>query len=306
MTASSVSARVRPKCAHRLRRRCAGALTVLLALVADPALHAAPAAVKPLIDLPHSYYYREMYLPQLTSGPSAVAWSPDSGELVYSMAGSLWRQKIDSASAQQLTDGPGYDYQPDWSPDGRFIVYTSSAGEAMELWLLDLQSGQARQLTRGGAVNVEPRWSPDGKRILFVSTAYNRHFHIFVADLLNGELANVVRLTGEDKSPLPRYYYSAYDHEINPTWTRDGQAVVFVSNRGRIHGTGGIWRMAAVPGAKAAELRYEETNWQARPDFSPDGQRIVYSSYLGRNWLQLWLMPASGGEPFPHQLRRLG
>jgi len=290
---------MRPQRVHPVRRRCAGALTVLLALVADQALYAAPAAVKPLIDLPHSYYYREMYLPQLTSGPSAVAWSPDSGELVYSMAGSLWRQKIDSTSAQQLTDGPGYDYQPDWSPDGRFIIYTASAGEAMELWLLDLQSGQARQLTRGGAVNAEPRWSPDGKRILFVSTAYNRHFHIFVADLRNGELANVVRLTGEDKSPLPRYYYSAYDHEINPTWTRDGQAVVFVSNRGRIHGTGGIWRMAAVPGAKAVELRYEETNWQARPDFSPDGQRIVYSSYLGRNWLQLWLMPASGGEPFP-------
>ena len=39
------------------------------------------------IDLPHSYYYREMYLPQLTTGPSALAWSPDSQSLVYSMAG---------------------------------------------------------------------------------------------------------------------------------------------------------------------------------------------------------------------------
>ncbi len=278
--------------------RYAWALTLLLG-VTDQGLCAPSAAVAPLIDLPHSYYYREMYLPQLTSGPSALAWSPDSHELVYSMAGSLWRQRIDSTSAQQLTDGAGYDYQPDWSPDGRFIVYTSSAGEAMELWLLDLQSGHTQQLTRGGAVNVEPRWSPDSKRILYVSTAYHRHFHIFVADVRDRELANVVRLTGEEKSSLPRYYYSAYDHEINPTWTRDGQAVVFISNRGRIHGTGGIWRMAAVPGAQATELRYEETNWQARPDFSPDGQRIVYSSYLGRNWLQLWLMPASGGEPFP-------
>jgi TolB protein len=292
-----VTDRVRRK--RVVRGRHAWPLALLLGIVADQGLCAPPAAVKPLIDLPHSYYYREIYLPQLTSGPSAVAWSADSSELVYSMAGSLWRQRIDSTSAQQLTAGPGYDYQPDWSPDGRFVVYTSSAGEAMELWLLDLQSGHTQQLTHGGAVNVEPRWSPDGRRILYVSTAYNRHFHIFVADVRKGELANVVRLTGEDKSPLPRYYYSAYDHEINPTWTRDGRAVVFVSNRGRIHGTGGIWRMAAVPGAQATELRYEETTWRARPDFSPDGQRIVYSSYLGRNWLQLWLMPASGGEPFP-------
>src|SRR5450432_4272739 len=48
------------------------------------------------IDVPHPYYFREMYLPQLTTGPSAAAWTPDSKSLVYSMAGSLWRQNLDS------------------------------------------------------------------------------------------------------------------------------------------------------------------------------------------------------------------
>jgi TolB protein len=251
------------------------------------------------IDLPHPYYFSELYLPQLTSGPSAVAWAPDSREVVYSMGGSLWRQKINSTLAVQLTDGSGYDYQPDWSPDGRYIVYARGSGEAIELWLLDLQSGRAAQLTHGGAVNVEPRWSPDGRRIVFVSSAYHRHFHVFLAELQGGELSAPLRLTGENKSALPRYYYSPYDHEINPTFTRDGKSVLFISNRGRIHGTGGFWRMAAEPGAQALELHYEETNWQARPDFSPDGSRMVYSSYLGRNWLQLWLLPAGGGAPFP-------
>ena len=52
------------------------------------------------IDLPHPYYFREMYLPQLTSGPSSLAWSPDSAELIYSMAGSLWRQKLGAAAAR--------------------------------------------------------------------------------------------------------------------------------------------------------------------------------------------------------------
>ena len=273
-------------------------ISLLLGALASRSVCAEGQPAVPAIDLPHSYYYREMYLPQLTSGPGSVAWAPDSREVVFSMAGSLWRQKIDSTRAEQLTDGPGYDYQPDWSPDGRFIVYASDRGEAIELWLLDLTSGRSRQLTQGGAVNVEPRWSPDGQRVVYVSSAYHRHFHLFVAEVHEGQLNNPVRLTEENKSSLPRYYYSAYDHEINPTWTRDGQSVVFVSNRGRIHGTGGLWRAAAVPGAQAVELRYEETNWQARPDFSPDGTRLVYSSYLGRNWLQLWLMPANGGEPF--------
>jgi WD40 repeat protein len=272
-------------------------LPVFLGAAFEPSAAAGPPA--PLIDLPHSYYYREMYLPQLTSGPSSVAWSPDSREVVYSMGGSLWRQKIDSTTAQQLTDGSGYDYQPDWSPDGRYILYSAGRGEVLELWLLDLSSGRSHPLTHDTAVNVEPRWSPDGKRILFTSTAYNRHFHVFVAEFRDGALGAVTRLTGENRSALPRYYYSPYDHEINPTWTRDGTGAVFVSNRDRIHGTGGIWEVPVVPGAPAHELRYEETNWQARPDFSPDGRRIVYSSYLGRNSLQLWLMPGGGGEPFP-------
>ncbi|MCB0658763.1 MAG: PD40 domain-containing protein, partial [Saprospiraceae bacterium] len=75
--------------------------------------------VLPQIELPHDYYFRELYLPQLMSGPSAPDWSPDGQQLVYSMAGSLWRQEIASHTAWQLTDGDGYDYQPDWSPDGR-------------------------------------------------------------------------------------------------------------------------------------------------------------------------------------------
>src|SRR6266850_654584 len=272
---------------------------ILLAFALNPAGMAQRKPVLPQIDLPHPYYYREMYLPQLTSGPSSVAWSPDSKEVAYSMAGSLWRQKTDSKTAQQLTDGPGYDYQPDWSPDGKNIVYVSYQKDAIELWLLDLATGKTQQLTNDGAVNVEPRWSPDGKRIVFVSTSYNKRFHVFRADVRDGRLENVVRLTGETKSALRRYYYSAYDMEINPVWTRDSREILFVSNKGHIHGTGGFWRMKAEPGAEAREIHYEETNWRARPDFSPDGSRMIYSSYLGRQWQNLWLMPAKGGDAFP-------
>ena len=240
-----------------------------------------------------------MYLPQLTTGPSAAAWSPDSRRLVYSMAGSLWRQELGSTKAEQLTAGPGYDYQPDWSGDGRWVVFARYDHDAIELWSLDMHDGRTRKMTSGGAVNLEPRFSPDGKRLAFVSTSYKGHFHIFVARFEDGLLSDVQQLTRENISSLPRYYYSQADHEINPVWTRDGSEILFISNRGHIHGTGGFWKIKAEVGAEAHEIHYEETNWKARPDFSPDGKRMVYASYMGQSWHQLWVMPAAGGDAFP-------
>ena len=251
------------------------------------------------IDLPHPYYFREMYLPQLTTGPSAAAWSPDSRSLVYSMAGSLWRQELGSTTAVQLTAGPGYDYQPDWSSDQRWVVFVRYDHDAIELWSLNTRDGRTRKMTSGGAVNVEPRFSPDGKRLAFVSTSYKGHFHIFVGRFEDGLLSDVKQLTPENVSSLPRYYYSQVDHEISPVWMRDGLEILFVSNRGHIHGTGGFWKIKAEPSTAAREIHYEETNWKARPDFSPDGKRMVYASYLGQAWHQLWVMPAVGGDAFP-------
>ena len=285
-------------CQQRIFRPDRASLLTILILTALP-LTAQRDPVLKQIDLPHRYYYREMYLPQLTTGPNSAAWSSDSRSLVYSMSGTLWRQAVDSGKAEQLTAGPGYDYQPDCSPDGRWVVYVNYRRDALELWVFDLEKGQSHQLTSGGAVNIEPRFSPDGKRLAFVSTSYNGRFHIFVGDFSGGELTRVRRLTGESRSNLPRFYYSEFDHEISPTWSPDGGDLIFVSNRGHIYGTGGFWRMKVEPGSEQREIHYEETAWKARPDFSPDGKRIVYASYLGGQWHQLWVMPSEGGDPFP-------
>ena len=270
----------------------------ILAGIALPA-YAARKPVFAQIDLPHSYYYREMYLPQLTTGPSALTFSPDGSELIYSMGGSLWRQGIGAGRAVELTHARGYDYQPDWSPDGRRVVFVRYQHDALELWQLDLQSGREAALTSGHAVNLEPRFSPDGRRIAYVSTAGTGHFDLYVATLDGTRLGAPRRLVGERKSAVPRYYYSAFDHAISPAWTQDGKRLVFVSNRETAYGTGAIWSVAVDAPDDVQKIRDEETSWRAQPQVAPDGRRIVFSSYAGRQWHQLWLTTIDGTAPLP-------
>ena len=251
------------------------------------------------IDLPHNYYYREMYLPQLTSGPSAVAFSPDGRTLVYSMQGSLWKQAIGSSNAEQLTDGPGYDYQPDWSADGTRIAFVRYLNDALEIYSVDPSSGSVSPLTHNGAVNVEPRWSPDGRQLAWVSTAGTGHFHVFTGAPAASGVTGAAAWP-ERKSNIPRYYYSAFDHELSPTWSPDGKELIYVGNPETTYGTGGLWRRAVTATAQPVAVRIEETSWRAHPAWSPDGKRVVYSSYAGRQWHQLWITTSNaGGDPLP-------
>lgn len=260
-------------------------------LLASAPLAAQRNYVLPQIRVPHPYYFREMYLPQATSGPNALAWSPDGKEIVYSMQGTLWRQVVGTTTAVQLTDGPGYDYQPDWSPDGKTIAFVRYDGKQMSIRRLDLDSGTDDAWIENGAVNVEPRWSPDGKRIAYVSTVSGGRWQIGLSD----RATPLTRLTD---SHLPRYYYSIYDHYLSPAWSPDGTELLVLSNQGHIWGTGALWRIKVDSGAPLTLVHDEETNWRTRPDWSRDGTRIVYASYQGRQWHQLWVMTAEGQNPF--------
>ncbi|HEY4367084.1 MAG TPA: CehA/McbA family metallohydrolase [Steroidobacteraceae bacterium] len=290
-----------------MNQRAVAFVCALVAVLASlPALAEREAVLKQ-IDLPHAYYFREMFLPQLTSGPSSVDFSPDGQSLIYSMAGSLWLQRVGDGGvsdgvidrAEELTHGPGYDYQPDWSSDGRHVVFVRHDRNAIELWQLDLQARREVQLTTGSAVNLQPRYSPDGRQLAFVSTAGSGHFNLFVATLDGDTLGALRPAVPARQSAIARYYYSVHDHAINPSWTPDGKQLVFVSNHEIAYGSGSI--CVAVPGSGAEPRCFinEETSWRAQPEVAPDGHRVLYSSYQGRQWHQLWMTTLDGDATLP-------
>jgi len=277
----------------------ASLIAIAISIAAGTA-HAAREPVLKQVDLPHNYYWRELYLPQLTTGPSSASFMPDSKTLVYSMAGSLWRQRIDGDEAVELTHAAkAYDYQPDIARDGHSVVFARYDGNAVELWRLDLSNGHEQELTSGGAVNIEPRLSPDGRQLAWVSTQGTGHFNLFTADIDATGLHGAHPLLGETKTAVDRYYYSAFDHAISPSWSPDGATIYYVGNHDVTWGTGDLWSVSIADPSQRRKILSEETNWNMRPDPAPDGKRILFTSYHGRQSEQLWLTTVDGAAPLP-------
>ncbi len=282
--------------------RAARALLAATALLAGAA--ASGAGREPVLSqvaLPHNYYWRELYIPQVTTGPGFVSFMPSGDTVVYSMAGSLWRQGLQSDVAVELTHADGaYDHQPDVAPDGGSVVFARYDGKGFELWRHDLASGAEHALTANGGVNLEPRFSPDGRQVVFVSTGGTGHYNLKIADLSPAGLSNERFLLAPRESKIDRYYYSTHDHFINPSWAPDGKRVWYVTNSEIPWGTGKICSVAIADGAIACLDKHQlETSWAARPEVGPDGRRIMFSNYHGGQWHQLWLTTTDDTAPLP-------
>ncbi|MCH1403134.1 MAG: hypothetical protein L7U50_02395, partial [Candidatus Nanopelagicales bacterium] len=68
----------------------------------------------------HNFYFP----PAVNSAPWAPSWAPDGQSLVVSMHGSIWSVDVDSGLAVELVSGPAYYSSPNYSPDGRWLIYT--------------------------------------------------------------------------------------------------------------------------------------------------------------------------------------
>jgi len=288
---------------------------VVLCLLSAPGQAQSP--VRQLPEIKSAYpkartggnYMYNFYLPPAGTGsPWWPSWSPDGKWLAFSMQGSLWKVSVNTSRfdaevsdvAHQLLDSHLYLSSPEWSPDDRWLAFTADDHErSINLKLLDLTSGVVTDLTEGDDVNLDPAWSPDGSRLAFVSTRPNGYYNLFVMELDNGKPGKVAQLTRDHDFGRNRLYFGRWDLHIAPTWSPDGNELILISNREFPLGSGGIWRLPIYGDMQSARLIHkEETLYRTRPHWSSDGKRIIYSSHLGGQFNNLFVLPSTGGEPY--------
>ena len=248
----------------------------------------------------HNFYFP----PAVNSSPWYPSWAPDGESVALSMHGSIWSVDVESGRAIELVSGPKYYSSPDYSADGRWLIYTADDhGRSIQLEVLDLQTGETHALTNDDQIYSDPSFSPDGSRVVYVSTQPTGYFNVFLRGFEDGVWAGEpAAVTTDNSFGRPRLYFSTEDIHINPAWFPDGNELLLVSNRDVALGSGNVFRVPARAGGFEARqlVLAEQTLYRTQPDVSIDGKRFIFSSTRGSadQFNNLYVQPTVGGEPY--------
>jgi Tol biopolymer transport system component len=213
-----------------------------------------------------------------------VASSPSiprkGNQLVYQHVvggNSIWR--IDLKDNRHSLGPPtrviaarGINFRPNFSPDGKKIVFESDRLGYSDIWYCDSPGPNCAQLTSLRGTAGTARWSPDGQRVAFEFQSRD-YYQIYVAEVPGGRPRFVPTFPGADNGA--------------PNWSRDGKWIYFYSD----HENGPIqlWKVPFEGGTPVRVTR----NGGVYAIESHDRRFLYYSKYEQPG---IWKMPLNGGE----------
>jgi dipeptidyl aminopeptidase/acylaminoacyl peptidase len=293
---------------------------ILLLVLASATVLFAQSARRPLKldDIPR---FREVRDPQLSPDGQWVAYVVSTIDVKEDKGSShIWMASYDGKVNRQMTWSQESESSPRWSPDGKFLSFTSSRPgkvKGNQIWLLDRNGGEAMQLTSFGA-EMKGRlqgyeWSPDSKRMALVvgdpdpeaeaaaaaqeSGGRPKPPKPIVIDrykykqdgqgyLLSGRHSYVYLFDIETKK-LERLTAGKWD-EAAPSWSPDGTRIAFISNRNADpdrEPEGQIFVAESKAGATEKPLTTASNRaGRSRLEWSPDGKWIAYLEGEEKKW----------------------
>ena len=134
----------------------------------------------------------------------APAFSPDGRKLVLTQGGvdgnlDIYVLDITSRQTRRLTTHRAIDTEGSWSPDGRYIYFTSDRSGGPQIYRVAATGGTPERVTFEGGYNARPRLSPDGSKLAMV-TNDRGNFRIAVMNLKSKDFL-VVSTGSQDESP---------------------------------------------------------------------------------------------------------
>ena len=209
----------------------------------------------------------DIYSPSIARQGSRLAF-----QLSYADS-NLWRADLQHPDLppQRTIASSRRELQPDYSPDGSKVAFTSNRSGELEVWIAGADGSNPVQLTTQGARPTAPRWSPDGRRIAYAKRPAG-NADVYVVDAQGGSPKRLTTSPGNDAS--------AY-------WSRDGRWIYFASNR---TGRNEVWKIAADGSSPEVQLT-RSGGW--RSGESPDGQTLYYQKL---DLPGTFKMPLGGGE----------
>src|SRR6185295_4241748 len=109
---------------------------------------------------------------RLTDQIGELQLSPDGKKVAFVVHGEVFAASAaDGGDAARVTNSYAEEYQLNWSPDSRRLVYVSERDGVSHLFLYDFTSNSETQLTRDAADDSTPRFSPDSKLLAFIRAA---------------------------------------------------------------------------------------------------------------------------------------
>ena len=225
---------------------------------------------------------------------------PDGSTLVFDLLGDIYTIPITGGEATKLTEGPAYDVQPRYSPNGKYISFTSDRAGGDNIWYLDTETDSLHPVTRETFRLVNgAEWTPDGDYLVvrkhFTSTRSLGAGEIWMYHRSGGNGLQVTKRRNDQQdqgneisvSPDGTYIYYSEDVTGGSTfqYNKDPNPGIYAIKQLNRE-TGEIKTLLSGPGGAA------------RPVPSPDGNHLAFIRRV-RGESVLYMYDLNNGEHTP-------